>query len=738
MTGASDPPSGAAHGADRAAGAAESEAGPLRRPRWIEKRDGRQAPFDAARIAAAVRRAQEAVGEDDPPFAHEVADVVALTLAARARAQDGFAPAASEVPRVEDVQDLVEDVLVQMGRARLAKAYILYRDRRARARAALRIHERPDRSGRAPWVRDGAGTSPWNGGRIVAALMEEADLPRELAEEVAERVEGRVVDAGLRRLSTSLIREFVDNELMAMGLETALHRQEPVGLPRHDLRRFLGDRPRDPQAATARGAVGELAMDPAFLPRRDLEAAVSGAILERYCLADVLDERTADLHKAGSLDVVDLARPHRVLTRALPAELFLHGEPGPRVAFDLIEELAPIAAGASRGVVLERAHDALAPLVRGARGPAALREWLHGLSATAHAAGVRIDLSGPGGRAGAFVARLVTELAPLAAEGRVAPRLFLSWEEIEPAIEGDADVAEAAEYLLQRGRIVPVWNAKDERWVAPGCRRRPRERGALACAGAVALNLPRLARQAGPWREDLLFEALAARVQSSLDALESLDAFQRRHPAARAEDLRERTLFAIVPVGLAEALRILGDGEVRPTQGARLLGVLAEATRRFAADRSLSVVTSPFFADESRTRFARLDAHGPRASQPRLFSDLPAPEEEREEAYGAGYSLPAPRPGEDAAERGRDQARFCGTLRTGALWPWLAGPGSAGPGSGGSGSAGPPVADGSLATWRAFHVERFAAPDPVSASPSTARRGTTRAGDVGPLFRAPR
>ena len=138
-----------------------------------------------------------------------------------------------------------------------------------------------------PWVRDGAGTSPWNPARIVAALMEEADLPREIAEEVAERVEARVFDSGLRRLSTSLIREFVDNELMAMGLETALHRQEPVGIPRHDLRELL-TRPRPRVAGSGFGAAGR--SDDADRWGADppgLDGALAEALLSRYSLADV-------------------------------------------------------------------------------------------------------------------------------------------------------------------------------------------------------------------------------------------------------------------------------------------------------------------------------------------------------------------------------------------------------------------------------------------------------------------
>ena len=210
--------------------------------RTVRKRDGRLVTFDRERIVSAVQRAQEAARDEDPHFPLEVADVVALTLSSRVAALEGAGD--PPLPGVEEIQDLVEQALIEMGRAPVAKAYILYRDRRSRAREALTIDDRPDRRGRMPLVRAKGGTSPWDQARIVAALMEEAQLPREVAAQVADRVEGRVFDAGLRRLSTTLIRELVAGELLGMGLENALHQHEPVGVPRHDLRRLLS-RPRE-------------------------------------------------------------------------------------------------------------------------------------------------------------------------------------------------------------------------------------------------------------------------------------------------------------------------------------------------------------------------------------------------------------------------------------------------------------------------------------------------------------
>ena len=93
-------------------------------PEWIEKRDGRRVAFDRERIASAVARAQVAVGEDDPSFAMEIAELVEYSLARR------HAEAVHVgVTGIEEIQDLVERALIELGRAPVAKAYILYHHR---------------------------------------------------------------------------------------------------------------------------------------------------------------------------------------------------------------------------------------------------------------------------------------------------------------------------------------------------------------------------------------------------------------------------------------------------------------------------------------------------------------------------------------------------------------------------------------------------------------------------------
>jgi transcriptional regulator NrdR family protein len=622
--------------------------------RRVRKRDGREVPFDKHKVKEAVLAAQAAVGEADDGLAGEVADLVELTLARyysgqrNGGADEGFfseddeaGVRAEAIPDIEEIQDLVEKALIEMGRAAASKAYILYRDRRARARDALTVHATAGQESalRSLRVRESGGSVPWSKARIVAALVEEAELGRELAEEVANRVEERVLKSGTKRLSTTLVRELVDNELVVMGLESALARHEPVALPRHDLRLLLEHGPAAlPQSSgPPRVASGERIAD------GGVEGVIAGEILSRFALDDLLGEAAAERHLAGDYEVCDLGRPHLHLVQAIPAELYLRGQPGARAAYELLDQLAGLCASVSRGLVLEGPAGVLAPLAKGARADSfsALVGWLAALRAVAHSAGRRIDLASPIGRSPGILLRTLEALVELdeASPGGPLPRVFLDRVELRALLVSDAAARAVVERLMTIGALIVTWSRDEERFAGPGCRRRGREQGALACGGAVALNLSRVARIAGPWREDLALEHLSLLVEESVDTLSGLARFQRDHRASRSGEARGRVAYALTPVGLREALRTLGDGELRPQQGARLLGFMSEAARRFSADRGLSVTLTPFFGERAARRFARLDQKGNRASQQLLFGEIRSRDVESGEAYSSGFSL---------------------------------------------------------------------------------------------------
>lgn len=91
----------------------------------IVKRDGRVVSFDEAKITTAIWKAMRAVGDPDESAAKRLAERVTQLLDERF---------VGELPTVEEIQDLVEDVLIAAGYTRTAKAYILYRKQHADVR----------------------------------------------------------------------------------------------------------------------------------------------------------------------------------------------------------------------------------------------------------------------------------------------------------------------------------------------------------------------------------------------------------------------------------------------------------------------------------------------------------------------------------------------------------------------------------------------------------------------------
>lgn len=91
----------------------------------IIKRDGVSQTFDAKKITNAILKAGQSTGEFDIDIARK------LTIRVINIVQQLYAEI---TPSVENIQDIVEDVLLTSNYHKTAKAYILYRDQRAKVR----------------------------------------------------------------------------------------------------------------------------------------------------------------------------------------------------------------------------------------------------------------------------------------------------------------------------------------------------------------------------------------------------------------------------------------------------------------------------------------------------------------------------------------------------------------------------------------------------------------------------
>jgi ribonucleoside-triphosphate reductase len=109
-------------------GTAQSQLATL--PTRILKRDGRQVPFEAARIESAIRRAGQATGE--------FGDLESGLLAAQVVKVLAYRYGAGRLPDVEGIQDVVEQTLIAANHFETARAYIVYREQHSRLREGER------------------------------------------------------------------------------------------------------------------------------------------------------------------------------------------------------------------------------------------------------------------------------------------------------------------------------------------------------------------------------------------------------------------------------------------------------------------------------------------------------------------------------------------------------------------------------------------------------------------------
>ncbi|NQD37896.1 ribonucleoside triphosphate reductase [Permianibacter sp. IMCC34836] len=103
---------------------------PTALPRVIRKRSGELVGFAAERIQQALTKAGRVTGEFDESRANTLTEAVLKVINHRYGSGD--------IPTVEQVQDIVEQVLIGNDFVATARAYIVYREQRARLRADRR------------------------------------------------------------------------------------------------------------------------------------------------------------------------------------------------------------------------------------------------------------------------------------------------------------------------------------------------------------------------------------------------------------------------------------------------------------------------------------------------------------------------------------------------------------------------------------------------------------------------
>jgi len=210
--------------------------------KFVKKRDGRIVPFDKEKIVEAIFKAAQSVGGENRYLAEDLAEAVTIYL------EKNFQ---SKTPSVEEIQDIVERVLIKTGHAKTAKAYILYRQKRAnirKVREGIKPEELIEREKeRINFIRNikisvqrsDERLTEWNREKVVEALLRETGISRNIAEIIVSEVEEEVITSKLNVLTSSLIRELVNAKLIKYGFEKEREKHARLGIPLYDISNFF-------------------------------------------------------------------------------------------------------------------------------------------------------------------------------------------------------------------------------------------------------------------------------------------------------------------------------------------------------------------------------------------------------------------------------------------------------------------------------------------------------------------
>lgn len=181
----------------------------------VIKRTGDLVPFDAGKIAVAMRKAFLAVEGDSADASSRMRDFVEQASAAIEQAFLRRLPDGGTV-HIEDIQDQVELALMRAGEQKVARAYVLYREAHARARAAAGGDIARPHPTLSVTLADGS-TRPLDLGRIDTLVQDACEglenvAPQRIVEESLKNLYDGVTVDGVSQALMMTARTLVEKE----------------------------------------------------------------------------------------------------------------------------------------------------------------------------------------------------------------------------------------------------------------------------------------------------------------------------------------------------------------------------------------------------------------------------------------------------------------------------------------------------------------------------------------------
>ncbi|MBE0476729.1 MAG: anaerobic ribonucleoside-triphosphate reductase [Coriobacteriia bacterium] len=132
----------------------------------------------------------------------------------------------------------------------------------------------------------------WDRSKIADSLVKEAGVEPSLAEEIAAAVEDRVDRTNLMTVTTAIIREMVDLELLERGLTWAHKKHSHLGLPMWDVEQIIGNANKENSNTTHNP--------------ESVNLTLAETILKEFALRRVFTPDVGEAHYVGDIHLHDL------------------------------------------------------------------------------------------------------------------------------------------------------------------------------------------------------------------------------------------------------------------------------------------------------------------------------------------------------------------------------------------------------------------------------------------------
>lgn len=132
----------------------------------------------------------------------------------------------------------------------------------------------------------------WDKSKIADSLVKETGASSELASQIADSVEAKIYQSGFGEITTSMIRELIDIELLDRGLSIIHKKHTSLGLPMYDLEQIILNANKENSNTTHNP--------------ESINLTIAEAILKEFALRKVFSEDVALAHLIGDIHLHDL------------------------------------------------------------------------------------------------------------------------------------------------------------------------------------------------------------------------------------------------------------------------------------------------------------------------------------------------------------------------------------------------------------------------------------------------